>query len=289
MTETPTASPTAHSLQILAEQEIQFLCDLAEHCGKMAADMRLSVGVHKKSDALDLVTDADIALSEHLVRALAEKFPEDFLVSEEEAEESIPENADRIWYIDPIDGTDNYVRGDGQYSVMIGLLLNGQPHFGCVHSPAQGATYFGGPCYGSFKRDTTGSVSAFVCESNGRVGDDHTLRVRLLMGSRDRRANPWLQDLTGVKIISEGSVGLKVAKIVSNEADVYVHLSGKLKYWDTVGPIAIALGAGLEAGTLKKDVLSYPPAELRHPQSVVIGRPGSLAWSRSVFTGNSVK
>jgi 3'(2'), 5'-bisphosphate nucleotidase len=287
MTQLPTESSPAGTPLPLAEQEIQFICKLAEHCGNLAAEMRASVSIHEKDEPQDLVTDADLALSALLVKELSERFAHDLIVSEEAVPEDLssnasgrsPRNPGRIWYVDPIDGTDNYVKGDGQYSVMLGLLIDGQPHFGCVHSPAHGVTYYGGPVYGSWKRAPNCAGSKF----NAGFASKFKPPVRLMMGSRDRRSNPWLQDLSGVEIVSSGSVGLKVAKVIKDEADVFVHLSGKLKYWDTAGPIAIALGAGLEAGTLKEDSVNYPLAEVRHPASVVIGRPGSIAWARSVF------
>ena len=262
---------------MLAEQEIQYVCNLAEHCGKIAADMRQSVGVREKTEPHDLVTDADMALSEILLTELGKRFPNDFLISEEDVPEIIDFESRGIWYLDPIDGTDNYVSGDGQYSVMIGLLVAGKPHFGCVYAPAHGITYFGGPNYGSWVRRKGGKAQAF----NPEFKQDMAPPVRLMMGSRDKRNHPWTNNIPGSKLISAGSVGLKVAKVIRDEADLFVHLSGKLKYWDTVGPVAIALAAGLEAGTLDDDEVPYPLAKIQHPQSIIIGRKGSLAWSRA--------
>lgn len=264
---------------LLAEQEIQFICNLAEHCGDLAANMRASVGIREKTEPHDLVTDADMAVSKLLLKELGRRFPQDFLISEEEIPDDVATETQRIWYLDPIDGTDNYVSGDGQYAVMIGLLVEGKPHFGCVHSPANNITYFGGPKYGAWKR-IPGEDSE---EMKPKFKDNLESPVRLMMGSRDRKNHPWVQNLSGLRLISAGSVGLKVAKVINDEADLFVHLSGKLKYWDTAGPAAIALAAGLEAGSLDEDNLTFPKTDVRHPQSVVIGRPGSISWSRDVI------
>jgi 3'(2'), 5'-bisphosphate nucleotidase len=285
MTQPPAASSPAGIPLALAEQEIQFLCDLAERCGKIAADMRASVGIHEKDGPQDLVTDADLALSALLLKELAGRFPADFLISEEDVPANTSTSCGRIWYIDPIDGTDNYVSGDGQYSVMIGLLLNGQPNFGCVHCPAKSITYYGGPGYGAFQHAIGGKDLELVFRGSSKL----PAPLRVMMGSRDRRNNPWLQDLDEIKIISSGSVGLKVAKVINDEADVYVHLSGRLKYWDTVGPIAIALAAGLEAGTLDGTPISYPPQNVLHTEPVIIGRAGTLAWAHSFFAQHSTR
>jgi 3'(2'), 5'-bisphosphate nucleotidase len=263
----------------LTEQEIQFICSLAEHCGKLAADMRASVGVREKTEPHDLVTDADMAVSKLLLKELNRRFPMDFLISEEDIPTDTASEHQRIWYLDPIDGTDNYVSGDGQYAVMLGLLVEGKPHFGCVHSPANKVTYYGGPKYGAWKRIPGEDAEEFKVKYQGVMQNP----VRLMMGSRDRKNHPWVQNLSGLRLVTSGSVGLKVAKVINDEADLFVHLSGKLKYWDTAGPAAIALAAGLEAGTLEDDDLTFPNSDIRHPLSVVMGRPGSLVWSREVI------
>lgn len=284
MAHSPIAKSPKESPALLGEQEIQFVCNLAEHAGNLAASMRASVGVHQKTGPHDLVTDADLAVSNLLMRELAGRFPNDFFISEEEAlaegiKKHLGSTVQRTWLIDPIDGTDNYVHGDGQYSVMIGLLVNGIPHFGCVASPAMQMTYYGGPAYGSWCRHQGGKAERFGIDPADPLGTP----VRLMMGWRDRRNNPWILNMAGVKIIAAGSVGLKVAKVIADEADVFVHLSGKLKFWDTAGPAAIALGAGLEVGTFDADQLDFPLPEIRHKTTVVMGRPGTLEWSRRIL------
>lgn len=284
MTQLPIASTPKETPALLGESEIQFVCSLAEYAGTMAANMRSSVGVHEKSGPGDLVTDADLALSNLLMKELAGRFPNDFLISEEEAlaegiKKHLSSDRQHTWLIDPIDGTDNYVNGDGQYAVMIGLLVDGNPHFGCVHSPAMKVTYYGGPAYGSWCRQPGQKKEPFQHTFPEKMEPP----VRLMMGWRDRKTNPWVLNMPGVKIVSAGSVGLKVAKVICDEADLFVHLSGKLKFWDTAGPAAIALGAGLEIGTFETDRLDFPLPEIRHKTTVVMGRPGSLEWARKVL------
>ncbi len=283
-----TGSASELKAPLLNESEIQRVCELAEEAGRLAADMRALVNVREKSDPTDLVTDADLALSKLLLKELQELFPKDFLISEEDVPENFEKSAEaaRIWYIDPIDGTDNYVAGDGQYAVMLGLLVAGKPHFGCVYSPAYDITYFGGPAYGSYIKRAASKASSIAQEYKPELKSDwdsQNAKIRLMMGSRDRKSNPWVHDLSNVEIIASGSVGMKVSKVLNDEADLYVHLSGKLKYWDTVAPIAIAHAAGLESGTLEEDSLPYPLSKTIHPEAVIIGRRGALEWSRELI------
>lgn len=267
---------------LLSQQDIEFVLDLAESCGRLAAQMRESVNISEKDDPGDLVTDADLALSKILLKELSQRFPADMLVSEEgdPSELASPRKAQRTWYIDPIDGTDNYVNQDGQYAVMLGLLVDGKAHFGCVQSPAKSLTYFGGPDYGCWRRNAGDSGSSRAIKAKP-PGEKIDLPVRLMIGYRDRRRSPWVEELPDLKLVSAGSVGLKVARILEDEADLFIHLSGKLKYWDTVGPVAIALAANLEACDIEKGELEFPENEYRHLHTVLIGRPGSLSWAEA--------
>jgi 3'(2'), 5'-bisphosphate nucleotidase len=243
--------------------------------------MREGVGVKEKTGPHDLVTEADWELSKLITGELRTRCPNDAVISEEDCEHDEPscEQIDptkRVWLIDPIDGTDNYVRNDGQYSVMIGLLIAGKPTFGWVFAPALKTLHYGGPGYGTWTRRETDAATKYK--------DVHSLlpdqEKRIMMGFRDRKNHPWVMDLADVRLIKSGSVGLKVAKILDDEADMFIHLSGKLKVWDTAGPLAIALGAGLEAGQLEADGIPFALPRLQQECSVIIGRPGSLAWSR---------
>ncbi len=243
--------------------------------------MREGVGVQQKTGPHDLVTEADWELSKLITTELRERCPADAIISEEDSDNEVdsrdPANLNgRVWLVDPIDGTDNYVRNDGQYSVMIGLLLEGKPAFGWVYAPAVKTLYFGGPAYGTWAQRGSGPAS--------RYANVHSLlpdqERRIMMGFRDRKNHPWVMELDEVRLVKSGSVGLKVAKILDDEADMFVHLSGKLKVWDTAGPLAIALGAGLEGGQLEADGVPFELPRLQQECSVIIGRPGSLDWSR---------
>ncbi len=260
---------------ILSDKDILFICDLAVEAGKIAAEMRGSLSITQKTGPNDLVTCADIALSKLILEQLSKRFPEDQLISEEEPPQPETSNG-RTWLIDPIDGTDNYIKGDSQYAVMIGLLVNGSAEFGCVYRPPVDSCYFGGVKFGVWKK----VADQVPIKMEPVFPPDLKRPVRLMMGWRDRNKNPWIHDLPDIEWLQSGSVGVKVVKVLDDEADVFVHLAGKLKVWDTAGPVAIALGAGLEVGTMNEDELKFPLPDIVHGNVVIIGRPGSLQWTR---------
>ncbi len=262
---------------ILSQEDIAYVSAVIVEAGSLAPDMRANIQISEKTGPYDRVTSADVALSKLIVQKLLQRFPDDRVISEEDSVHKESSPAGRTWLIDPIDGTDNYITNDGQYSVMIGLLMNMKPVFGWVFAPTTATIYFGGPDFGSWKQGLNDKPIRFsplkpLIEGAG---------VRLMVGFRDRKNNPWIADLPGVTFVQTGSIGLKVAKVLENEADLFIHLSGKLKTWDTAGPAAIALGSDLDVGCMDTNELSFPSNGFLHQTSVIIGKRGSLAWCRA--------
>lgn len=267
---------------ILTDTDVAEIIKIAEDGGKLAQSMREHISIKEKTDQYDLVTDADYAVSDLLLAGLRKLFPEDLLISEEEVPESLllpdwPKPQRRIWVIDPIDGTDNYVHNDGNYAVMLGLLVDNKPVFGCVSAPVPGITYFGGKNMGAYKH----FYHSGKIEKLDQAHKNFPSPARIFVGSRDRRTNPQLDLLPDARFVHCGCVGLRIARIIEDHADLYVHLSKRLKFWDTVGPCAIAEAAGLEIGSLSADCMNYNFPLLMHDTDVIIGRAGSLAWARS--------
>lgn len=260
----------------LTQDDIAFVCELTQEAGILAASMREGVEIQEKTGPQDRVTAADFELSRLLVKALTNRFPNDTIVSEEDDVHSSSPRSSRVWLIDPIDGTDNYIKNDGQWSVMVGLVVNLKPVFGWVFAPANMTIYYGGPGYGAFKKQFKHEATRF--EPLPELGIEESARI--IMGFRDRTSHPWVKEHPKVVLVKGGSIGLKVAKVLEGSADIFVHLSGKLKTWDTAGPAALAMGNALDVGTLDHDVLDFPADTVLHAVPVVVGRPGALEWSR---------
>lgn len=264
----------------LSESDITFIEELAREAGDMALRMRQGVGVHHKSGPSDLVTDADLSISKYLKAQLRTKFPDDLVVSEEDhhpksEEEAEEPHSSRIWLIDPIDGTENYVKNDGQYTTMIGLLVDGAPYFGTIFQPSNKTLFYGGPGFGAFKK--VGEENPQRYEASRQLLDK--LPIRLMMGWSDRRKFPWVMSLPSIRFVPSESLGLKIIKILEDDADLFVSLTGRVKLWDTAAPAAIAMGAEVETGTAEGTALPYPVPRIQHGSSVIIGRPGSLGWA----------
>jgi 3'(2'), 5'-bisphosphate nucleotidase len=267
---------TLEVVEGLTQDDIEFVCELTQEAGILAANMREGVEIQEKTGPQDRVTAADFELSRLLVKALTNRFPADTIVSEEDDVHNSSKNAARVWLIDPIDGTDNYIKNDGQWSVMVGLVVDLKPIFGWVFAPANMTIYYGGAGYGAWKRQFKTDPVRF----KPLPALDLEQPARVIMGHRDRMSHPWVKDHPKVVLVKGGSIGLKVAKVLEESADIFVHLSGKLKTWDTAGPAALAMGNGLDVGTLDHDILAFPADTILHQTPVVVGRSGSLEWCR---------
>jgi|GEM_PF-417969 len=117
---------------------------IARKAGELALDhfdSLSSLPIETKGH-LDLVTRADRQVEEFLIASLRESFPEDGVFGEEGGE--TPGTSGRIWVIDPIDGTFNFVRGGQNWAISIGLYENRRPAFGVIHAPVRDLTLVGG-------------------------------------------------------------------------------------------------------------------------------------------------
>ena len=110
-----------------------------------------------------------------------------------------------------------------------------------------------------------------------------------MMGWGDKRKHPWILNLPKVRFVDSDSLGLKIVKILEDEADMFFNITGRVKIWDTAAPFAIGLGNGFDVGTVDGDPLVFPVPDIQHVSSVIIGRPGTLAWSLRSLSGRDTK
>jgi|JI10StandDraft_1071094.scaffolds.fasta_scaffold00550_20 3'-phosphoadenosine 5'-phosphosulfate (PAPS) 3'-phosphatase len=265
----------------LTEADIQFVLDLAVRAGDIAVAMRASATVEEKTSATDLVTSADKALSELIVKELSARFPNDVVLSEEAPWHS-SNDGKRRWIVDPIDGTKYYVDGSGKYCVMIGLEQAGRELFGCFYMPAYKQALLGGPGLGSYRY--VAEPQSLTPQSLTKIAALPSLasgsKVRLLISKNDLAANPWVSQLDDVEIVVASSIGIDVYELLEDKADVFVHIRPTLGYWDTAAPGPVSQGLGLDVGTEVDDFISYGYEHSKHLPNIIIGKKGSLSWWR---------
>jgi 3'(2'), 5'-bisphosphate nucleotidase len=178
------------------------------------------------------VTDADQEASRFIVDALRQRFPLDGILSEEERDAPDRLGKSRVWIIDPMDGTSEFVAGRTEFAVMIGLAVEGKPVMGVVYLPAGKKLYFAELDRGAFLETGSSKQQLHVFpESNpGRA-------ILAASRSHDSVISQRIRAALGVAgVVHAGGVGLKVAMICDGRAHLYIHAGSGTNQWDTCAP-----------------------------------------------------
>jgi 3'(2'), 5'-bisphosphate nucleotidase len=210
----------------------------------------------------DPVTRADREANDLICARLAERFPGVAIVAEESAPQTAAEardlvHNDRVFFVDPLDGTREFADRNPEFAVMIGLAIGGRAALGVVVMPESGDALCG--------RAHGGAPSAFVEGPDGarrplRVSDVATFSKATMMVSRSHRprlVEPLTSRLGVHHIVPCGSVGVKVARVATGAAELYVHGGTGVKLWDTCGPEAILVAAGGRFSDLDGEPIDY--------------------------------
>lgn len=205
--------------------------------GEVLQQWRDRFKVSKKGPR-DLVTQADLAAQRLIRERLAAEFPEDGFVGEEEGA-STNLDAELCWYVDPLDGTTNYVHGIPFYCVSIGLARRGKPVLGVIHDPVSYTTYSASLGGGAF-RD----------EAPIRVSDAESIEEALVAASLpvhtaadSREAKRFIDVTTSARAIRRlGSSALNLCFLADGRFDAF--WAGDVKAWDIAAGVVIAREAG---------------------------------------------
>lgn len=253
--------------------------DVIRRCGLQAEQMASqgSFEVMEKGHE-DYVTTIDTALDAELLATFSKLFTTDGVITEENARsrQQFHAPSSRLWCIDPLDGTEDFIRGQRNYAVMVGLLENYQPRAGWVYAPRRDRLYFGGVNWGLFQTDGKLAPTPLPV-APPRL---HPNPLRMMIGHRDqsRFGAAIAQTFPGIQFQFMGSFGLKVLEVILGHADVYLYLNRRVKVWDTVGPLALAQAAGLTCCSLEGEPIRFIPAALdlatlAHKQAILVGHP----------------
>ncbi len=209
---------------------------LAREAGELLLELRekaLDKGV--SGYQLQMIADREAHL--HISKRLSELCPEDFLLSEEGRDDKARLDAERVWIVDPLDGTQDYGRvGSIEWAVHVALVSEGQPLAGAVNLPAIGTLY--GTLQTPTKHDSVNNPPV-VITSRSQWGEAEAVAASI-----------------GGVVRSVGSAGVKAMAVVGGTADIYVHPSG-LYEWDACAPAAVAASAGLDVSGVDGSFLTY--------------------------------
>jgi 3'(2'), 5'-bisphosphate nucleotidase len=231
--------------------------ELAEQAGQRLLLLRSCGG-----GADDLRKSGDASSHEFLSAKIAARCPGDAILSEEGRDNAARLAADRVWIVDPLDGTREFGEpGRSDWAVHVALWERGELTAGAVALPAQGRVL------------STAEPPDQPEPPPGVGGSAHPLRI-VVSRSRPPAFAARVAEATGATLVPLGSAGAKAAAVILGEADAYLHDGGQYE-WDSAAPVAVALAAGLHACRLDGSKLVYNQASPWQPDILIC--PGRLA------------
>ena len=220
---------------------------------------------HKTDDSP--VTEADEAAERIILEELKKLTPGIPIVSEEAAEagNNPSRNVKQFWLVDPLDGTKEFVRRSGEFTVNIGLIEDGVPVSGVVQAPVLDLLFAGGR-EGAWKKQGDGPWIRIKCRHEPAEG----LSVVASRSHGDPgQIAAYLKGRKIAQLVKAGS-SLKICRIAEGQADVYPRF-GPTSEWDTAAAHAVLLGAGGRLETLDGLSLRYGKDSIRNPDFVAWG------------------
>lgn len=221
--------------------------------------------VDTKSDSSP-VTEADLAAHRVLVSGLNQIDQAIPIVSEEDpASLAIPQSHSTYWLIDPLDGTKEFIKRNGEFTCNLALIEHSRPTLGFVSVPADGRVFFGGKALGAFVSTGARDRRTIQCQRPAKP-----LRVVASKSHLSPETSDYLDQLnTELTMVSVGS-SLKFLLLAEGKADLYPRL-GPTSEWDTAAAHAVLEGAGGSIKQLDGSPLEYGKDNVLNPWFIARG------------------
>jgi 3'(2'), 5'-bisphosphate nucleotidase len=221
--------------------------DLASEAGALLLRLRAESGF---ADTRALRDTGDRESHRYLTEALGRRRPGDAVLSEEGKDDPARLSAERVWIIDPLDGTREFgEEGRADWAVHVALWERGRLSAGAVALPAQGRTL------------STAEPPPLPAGDPGRI------RITVSRSRAPELVRRVAERVDG-ELVPAGSAGAKVASVLLGEVDAYLHAGGQHE-WDSAAPAAVALAAGAHASRIDGTPLTYNQADTNLPDILV--------------------
>jgi len=232
--------------------------ELAAHLAEAAGAILLEVRQSGRFEGKALGKAGDETANAYLCRTLHDQRPDDGLLSEERKDTDARLGKERVWIIDPVDGTREYGEARSDWAVHIALTIGGRPAIGAVALPDLG----------------------LVLRSDRPAPLPPAAATPRLVVSRTRPAAEAVSvaQALGGELVPMGSAGAKAMAVVRGEAEIYLHSGGQYE-WDSCAPVAVALAHGLHCSRIDGSPLVYNRRDTYVPD-LLICRP---EWASRVL------
>ena len=263
--------------------KLQSLLNTVKEIALNAGHAILAVAFHErdvssKEDGSP-VTRADYAAHSTIVQGLAEIIPRYPVISEEGDYESFLHNSEQFteyWLVDPLDGTKEFLKENGEYTVNIALVDNGYPVLGVIFAPALDVMYYAASGLGSWKVKDNSSPERLTGH-----GSAHPVTALISRSHPSTETADYLRRFDVVLTIERGS-SLKLCSVAEGEADIYPRMNNTC-LWDTAAGAVIAREAGCSVVDIDGNDLMYDY------RTCEINKRGLLQKSFIVYNPNTCK
>jgi myo-inositol-1(or 4)-monophosphatase len=206
------------------------------------------------------VTSADLAANRRIRETIHESFPQDGWLSEEDKDNAERLSASRVWVVDPIDGTKEFIEGVPQFAVSIGLVVDGRPAVAMIYNPALDEFY-----------KATAGQGAHLNGQPIRVTDRQDVDGALLLVSRSEPQRKFQVFVERCRIERVGSIAFRLAKVAAGEGDGTLTFRS-IREWDICAGVLMVQEAGGKVVDGNGEPLLFNRHEARH-RGVVAGSP----------------
>jgi 3'(2'), 5'-bisphosphate nucleotidase len=249
------------------EIELERVIDAARVAGEVVLDVYEHGCEARDKEDGSPVTVADERAQEVIVSRLIEIGDGIPIVAEEDAESRRTNHSNEtFWLVDPLDGTKEFLGGNGEFTVNIALIEQGVPVLGVVLAPARERLFAAGPSAGAIVEDTAGrrSITAREIPAEG---------VTIVSSRSHADADALARFTIDRKVASSVSAGssLKFCLVAAGEADIYPRF-GRTMEWDTAAGDAVLRAAGGRVTDLDGNALAYGKPGYENPHFVAWGR-----------------
>lgn len=218
----------------------------------LAGELLLDLRSRGDLSGSELKDEADRRAHDCIMELLAEAYPDDPVLSEEGRDDAARLTNDRVWIVDPLDGTREYSEGRTDWAVHVALAVDGVSTIGAVALPAL-ATVLATQPAPDLPPPWGGPPRMVVSRT------------------RPPEITERLREAIGAELVPMGSAGAKAMAVVRGEADVYAHGGGQYE-WDSAAPVAVAAAAALHVSRLDGSPLRYNNPDVWLPDLLICRR-----------------